>query len=69
MHREPEDNVLRGRSTSMTTDMMTMGRTLYEALQHGDTQVLRSLLADDFVGDLTPGLPTGTAHSRTRAVK
>ena len=35
------------------------GRSLYDALLAGDQDVLRRLLADDFVGDLTPGLPNG----------
>jgi len=34
-----------------------MGRALYAALAAGDQESLRQLLADDFVGDLTPGLP------------
>ena len=36
-----------------------MGQVLYDALLAGDQNTLRRLLADDFVGDLTPGLPNG----------
>ncbi len=41
------------------TTKQEMGRTLYDALLAGDQDTLRRLLADDFVGDLTPGLPNG----------
>lgn len=36
-----------------------MGPALYNALLDGDQDTLRELLAADFVGDLTPGLPNG----------
>jgi 2-(1,2-epoxy-1,2-dihydrophenyl)acetyl-CoA isomerase len=36
-----------------------MGETLYAALCSGDAETLSALLADDFIGDLTPGLPNG----------
>jgi len=35
------------------------GRRLYTALQAGDAAVLRELLAEEFVGHLTAGLPKG----------
>lgn len=41
------------------TSKQQMGEALYEALLAGDQARLRALLADDFVGDLTPGLPNG----------
>ncbi len=41
------------------TATQEMGRALYGALLAGDQDTLRTLLADDFVGDLTPGLPNG----------
>lgn len=34
-----------------------LGYRLYDALRSGDVDALRELLAEDFVGDLTPGLP------------
>ena len=41
------------------TSKQQMGEALYEALLAGDQDTLRALLAEDFVGDLTPGLPNG----------
>ena len=41
------------------TDILTKGRELYQALAGGDLTTLRRLLADDFQGDLTQGLPHG----------
>ncbi len=40
-------------------DKIGNGERLYAALVAGDAATLDELLADDFVGDLTPGLPNG----------
>ncbi len=40
-------------------DKIELGQRLYAALRAGDVDTLQGLLADDFVGDLTPGLPNG----------
>ncbi|MGL5818290.1 MAG: nuclear transport factor 2 family protein [Phycicoccus sp.] len=47
-------------------DKMDAGRRLYTALQGGDVDTLTALLADDFVGDLTPNLPNGYGASPYR---
>lgn len=39
--------------------MLDAAQRLYAALQQGDTDTLRALLAEDFQGHLTPGLPNG----------
>ena len=41
------------------TDIIEKGRALFAALQAGDVEALRQLLAPDFRGELTPGLPNG----------
>jgi 2-(1,2-epoxy-1,2-dihydrophenyl)acetyl-CoA isomerase len=38
---------------------LALGRRLYAALNEGDTATLTDILDEDFVGDLTPGLPEG----------
>lgn len=56
------DHLLVSRPELDCAAMMTkqeMGRTLYDALLGGDQETLRQLLAEDFVGDLTPELPNG----------
>jgi hypothetical protein len=41
----------------MSTSRRRIGEALYAALGAGDAGTLRTLLAEDFVGDQTPGLP------------
>ena len=41
------------------TDIVEKGRALFAALQGGDVNALHHLLAPDFRGELTPGLPGG----------
>lgn len=45
------------------TTRIALGKKLYAALNAGDTETLTSLLSEDFVGDLTPGLPNGFGAS------
>jgi ketosteroid isomerase-like protein len=42
-----------------TDSRRALGEALYTALRAGDADTLRALLSEDFVGDLTPGLPHG----------
>lgn len=41
------------------SDLISRGRTLYDALKYHDSQALRALLSADFQGELTAGLPHG----------
>lgn len=41
------------------TDILDRGRELYAALAGGDAEALKRLLAPDFRGELTAGLPRG----------
>jgi ketosteroid isomerase-like protein len=42
------------------TPIQELVAALYPALAKGDKETIRSLVADDFVGTLTEGLPLGT---------
>lgn len=42
-----------------TPELRPLGERLYEALADGDVGALAELLAEDFEGDLSPGLPEG----------
>lgn len=46
-------------STTGTSARLATGQRLYQALGEGDVDVLRELLADDFQGHLSAGLPHG----------
>jgi len=41
------------------SEIIEKGRALFTALQAGDVEALHRLLAPDFRGELTPGLPHG----------
>ncbi len=45
------------------TPRIALGHKLYTAVNSGDTDTLSSMLSEDFVGDLTPGLPNGFGAS------
>jgi 2-(1,2-epoxy-1,2-dihydrophenyl)acetyl-CoA isomerase len=53
----------------MSESRQQMGRALYAALGAGDADTLRTLLAEDFVGDLTPGLPHGYGAQTYRGLE
>ncbi len=41
------------------TDLKALGVRFYSALGSGDGETLMELMAPEFIGDLTPGLPLG----------